>query len=155
MRTRFPDDGFAILESARLHAFIPPYEEHPQVLEEEVECEDLVLTGYRIGIEEDAPHFSRCLGFTKASSIAFSVHRRHLFYQCPTYAGDSGAALLLKDGCLIGIHQEAVNALRERLAHEKTIKGRLTAAEESIDQIVSGGLAQGGCALLSHVFINA
>lgn len=156
VRARFPDDGFAILESARSHAFIPPYEEPPQVVEEEeVEGEDLVLTGYRIGLEGNAPHFSSRLGFTKASSIAFSAHRRHLFYQCPTYAMDSGAALLLKDGRLIGIHQEAVNALRERLAREKTIKGCLTAAEESIDQIVSGGLAQGGCALLSHVFINA
>ena len=155
VRARFTDDDFAILTSARPHAFIPPYDEPPKILEEEVECEDLVLTGYRIGTEEHAPHFSRRLGFTRASSIVFSSHRRHLFYQCPTYAGDSGAALLLKDGRLIGIHQATVNALKERLDQAKTINGCVTASEESIDQIISGSLAQGGCALLSHVFINA
>ncbi len=56
------------------------------------------------------------------------------------------------DGCLVGIYQEAVNALRERLQHAKLVKDRLSEVELSIDAVVNGGVAQGCCALLSSVF---
>ncbi|DBB04738.1 TPA: hypothetical protein ACH3X3_010041 [Trebouxia sp. C0006] len=59
-----------------------------------------------------------------------------------------GSALILKDGCLVGIHQEAINALRERLQHAKLVKDRLTEAEKSIDAIVNGG---GGTRVLCSI----
>ncbi|KAL0029833.1 hypothetical protein WJX77_002744 [Trebouxia sp. C0004] len=64
----------------------------------------------------------------------------------------AGSALILKDGRLVGIQQEAINALREKLQHAKLVKDRLTEAEKSIDAIVNGGVAQGCCALLASVF---
>ena len=139
---------YAILQSSTDHAYLPVYADPP----EQLVGTDLVLAGYRIGIEEYAPMFSRKLGFTKADAITLSNHNNHLLFRCTTFAGDSGAALILKDGCLVGIHQEAVNALRERLQHAKVVKDRLTEVEQSIDALVSGGTAQGCCALLSSVF---
>ncbi|KAA6423986.1 MAG: hypothetical protein FRX49_05945 [Trebouxia sp. A1-2] len=56
-------------------------------------------------------------------------------------ARGAGSALILKDGCLVAIHPEAINALRERLQHAKLVKDGLTEAEKSIDAIVNGGVA--------------
>lgn len=39
----------------------------------------------------------------------FTVHRELLFYTAATSAGDSGGALLLLDGQLVGMHKEGVN----------------------------------------------
>lgn len=139
---------YAILQSSTDHAYLPVYGDPP----EQLLGADLVLAGYCIGIEEYAPMFSRRLGFTKADTITLSNHNNHLFFRCTTFAGDSGAALILMDGCLVSIHQEAVNALRERLQHAKLVKDRLSEVELSIDAVVSGGVAQGCCALLSSVF---
>ena len=139
---------YAILQSNTNHAYLPVYVDPPKRLL----GADLVLARYRIGIEEYAPIFSRRLGFTKADTITLSNHNTHLFFCCTTFAGHSGAALILKDGCVVGIHQDAVNALREQLQHAKLVKDRLTEAEKSIDAIVNGGVAQGCCALLSSVF---
>ncbi|KAL0052530.1 hypothetical protein WJX82_003467 [Trebouxia sp. C0006] len=139
---------YAILQSSTDHAYLPVYDDPP----EQLVGADLVLAGYCIGIEEYAPMFSRRLGFTKADTITLSNHNNHLFFRCTTFAGDSGAALILMDGCLVGIHQEAVNALRERLQHAKLVKDMLSEVELSIDAVVNRGVAQGCCALLSSVF---
>ena len=137
---------YAILQSSTDHAYLPVCADPS----EQLVGTDLVLAGYRIGIEKYVPIFSRKLGFTKADAITLSNH--HLLFRCTTFAGDSGAAFILKDGCLVGIHQEAVNALRERLQHAKVVKDRLSEVEQSIDALVSGGTAQGCCALLSSAF---
>ncbi|KAL0024013.1 hypothetical protein WJX77_008464 [Trebouxia sp. C0004] len=73
-----------------------------------------------------------------------------VFFSRATRTADhSCSALILKDGCLVGIHQEAINALRERLQHAIIVKDRLTEAEKSVDAIVNGGVAQGCYALLA------
>lgn len=95
--------------------------------------------------------FSRRLGFTKATTIVLSEHERHLFYHCPTFAGDSGAALIVENGRLVGIHQEGINQLRARLEREE-VEDRLKEVEGSVDQILRGGLSQGSMALLVHTF---
>ena len=92
------------------------------------------------------------LGFAPAMSIMTSPHEHHLFYACPAFCGDSGAALLLKKGRLVGLHVEVVNALRERLDRKKVVD-KLTEVEESLDAVVSGlGLRQGCVAVLATVF---
>ncbi|EEY68342.1 uncharacterized protein PITG_04781 [Phytophthora infestans T30-4] len=65
---------------------------------------------------------------------------------------DSGAALLIKDGFLVGIHLETINALREEMDRKKTVKDRLNDVEESLDNIARSGLAQGCSGLLAHEF---
>ncbi len=51
---------YAILQSSTDHAYLPVYDDPP----EQLVGADLVLAGYRIGIEEYAPILSRRLGFT-------------------------------------------------------------------------------------------
>ncbi|RLN81499.1 hypothetical protein BBJ28_00011958 [Nothophytophthora sp. Chile5] len=140
---------FAILKSSRPRAFIAPWSGSPDDLESR--CE-LVLASFRLGIDEYQAPYKGKLGFAPAACIAVSSHRRHIMYSCPTYAGDSGAALLVKDGCLVGIHQETINALREDLDRKKVIEDRLNDVEESPDNIVRSGLAQGCSGLLVHEF---
>ena len=140
--------NYAIVQSSTDHAYLPVYQEPSERLLEA----ELVLAGYRIGVEKYVQMFSRKLGFTKADTITLSNQNKHLFFRCTTFAGDSGTALILKDGDLVGIHQEAISALRERLQHAKLVQDRLTEAEKSIDAVLSGGVAQGCCALQSSVF---
>ena len=52
---------YAILQSSTDHAYLPVYADPP----EQLVGTDLVLAGYRIGIEEYAPMFSRKLGSPK------------------------------------------------------------------------------------------
>lgn len=66
------------------------------------------------------------------SCITDSPFRRHIIYSCPTNAGDSSAALVLKDGYFIGIHLETINALRQQIERKKIIRDRLTDVEESL-----------------------
>jgi len=114
-----------------------------------------VLASFRIGIDEYQPMFQKELGFCPVNCITLSHSRRHLFYSCPTFAGDSGSALIIEDGCLVGIHLETINALREHIERQKVIKDRLSDVEESLDNLLAAGLAQGCSALLAHQFADA
>ncbi|RLN02691.1 hypothetical protein BBJ28_00016351 [Nothophytophthora sp. Chile5] len=140
---------FAILKSSEPRSFIAPWSGSPDDLESR--C-DLVLASFRLGIDEYRAPYSGKLGFAPAACISISRRKRHLVYSCPTYAGDSGAALIVKDGYLVGIHLETINALRENLDRKKIIKDRLNDVEESLDNIVRSGLAQGCSGLLVHEF---
>ncbi|GLE11821.1 hypothetical protein PINS_up024515 [Pythium insidiosum] len=142
---------FAILKSSKPRSFIAPWNGNTEDLESR--C-DLVLASFRLGfdVDEYQEPFKGKLGFAPAASIAISSHKRHIVFSCPTYAGDSGTALIVKDGCLVGIHQETINALREEIDRKKLVKDRLNDVEESLDNIARSGLAQGCLGLLVHEF---
>ncbi|KAE9089676.1 hypothetical protein PF007_g19513, partial [Phytophthora fragariae] len=143
---------FAILKSSEPRSFIAPWNGSADDLESR--C-DPVLASFRLGIGEFQASYKGKLGFAPAACIAISSLRRHIIFSCPTYAVDSGAALLVKDGCLVGIHLETINALREEMDRKKVIKDRLNDVEESLDNLVRSGLAQGCSGLLVHEFKNA
>ena len=111
----------------------------------------LLLAGYDTGVAECAPMLSKRLGFTEADTITLSNRNHYLFFQCTTFAGDLGVAVTVKCGCLVGTHQQVINALQERLQHAKDLKERLSKA---IHAIVNGGVAQGCCALLSSALAS-
>lgn len=112
----------------------------------------LVLASFRLG-KEYAPMFDRRLGFCPASGVIRSPHGHHLFYICNAFAGDSGAALLLTDGKLVGLHLDIADAVRERLERIKTdLRGRPSESEHSLDAIVSGEFGQGHVAILGNAF---
>ncbi|KAG2502389.1 hypothetical protein BBO99_00005853, partial [Phytophthora kernoviae] len=148
--TRNSELDFTILKVSSPRSFIPPWNGSPDQLRGRY----LVLASFRLGIDEYQAPYKGKLGFAPAACIAISAHRRYIVYSCPTYAGDSGAALLIKDGYLVGIHLETINALREELDRKKVIKDRLNDVEESLDNIARSGLAQGCSGLLVHGFKN-
>lgn len=140
---------FAILKSSKPRSFVAPWNGSTDDLESR--C-DLVLASFRLGIDEYQEPYKGKLGFAPAACIAISLHRRHIMFSCPIYAGDSGAALIVKDGCLVGIHQKTINALREEIDRKKVIKDRLNDVQESLDIFARSGLAQGCSGLLVHEF---
>ena len=140
--------GLAILEAAKDHSFIASTDSSNLR-----GTDNLVLASFQIGIAEYALTFERRLGFCPASDVTISPHGQHLLYICTAFAGDSGAALLLKDGELVGLHMDFANAARERLERMKIeLKGGLGEVEESIDAIVSGRFRQDAVAVLGYAF---
>ena len=107
----------------------------------------LALCAFQTAIQEHAPEFGCRMGVMPATAVRVSPHERHLLYACTTYAGDSGGALLMHDGQLVGIHLEFVNALRENLARKVDVTERLTDVEESLDELMAGA-GQGTCVAL-------
>lgn len=112
--------GYAILEGAHDHAYIETYQGDVQTLKDGEE--DLVLV-----FSIPRPDDSDLPAYTKASSIMLSGDSTHLIFACATFAGNSSAALVLKDDALVGVYLAGVNALRERLWQIKTTGARLTA----------------------------
>ena len=97
-----------------------------------------VLAAFQIGIQQDLkdldPHLS--IGVFKGE-IA-KLYPRHFVYQCPSFAGDSGGAIVLRDGRAVGIHQETVIQARERIQHraDLDVDARLESVEASVDELI-------------------
>ena len=142
---------FAMLEAATDHLFIALSK-----------CKDmrgrqLVLASFRFGVAEYGRMFGNRLGFCPAPGIVTSPHGNHLLHHCKISAGDSGGALLLKDGKLVGLHMEVADVVRERLERtELDLKGRLSEVKESVaaTAVLSGGFGQGAVALLIKAFVT-
>ena len=75
----------------------------------------LLLAGYDTGVAECAPVLSKRLGFTEADTITLSNRNHYLFFQCTTFAGDLGLAVIVKCGCLVGTHTMRTKKQRERV----------------------------------------
>lgn len=113
---------------------------------------NFLLAAYQVGIAEElAAEFKLSFGLMQASVTKTS--KNHMIFQSTTFAGDSGAALTLMNGNVIGLHVEGVNEARERMTQKKDFD-RLNEVEQSIDALVKG-TAQGCIGLLAHVAIEA
>lgn len=109
-----------------------------------------VVASYQIGIMEELKEFKLSVGV--AQGIVQKVSKNHFVYQSSTFAGDSGGALTLIGGNVIGMHLEGVNQARERISHVTGVNDRLDETELSIDSLVRG-TAQGALALSAHVLL--
>jgi hypothetical protein len=112
----------------------------------------LALCAFQLATQEDLPEFGVGLGVMTSSAVRLSPNLRHLLYQCTTYAGDSGAALLLYDGQLVGMHLDFVNALRESLDRKTSVNCRLSDVEQSLAALVAGAGQGTSVALLASQF---
>ena len=90
----------------------------------------------------------------QASIFNVSKRKHHAIYTAPTWSGDSGAALVLKNGKVVGIHVEGVNAAKELIAQKESVDERLTDVELSLASLVKS-TATGAVALLSTAFRDA
>jgi V8-like Glu-specific endopeptidase len=108
-----------------------------------------LVASYQIGIMEDLDEFNLSVGISSASLI--KVTTNHFLYQSTTYSGDSGGALTLIGGNVIGMHLSGVNEARERKRHNEG--DRQTRAEKSIDDLIAG-TGQGCIGILARVLLN-
>lgn len=157
--SRDAKQGYTILMSPKERPFLPIVDSPPpKLLEAKLVVAFFAPTPR---YPNTGGQLSFCqLAFIEASFIALSTHRKHLLYLCSTFSGDFGAALVLRDGQLVALHQTTVNVLRENFERRKALDERLNErlderledVEQLADQIISAGLRQGFVALLASVF---
>ena len=96
-----------------------------------------ILAAFQIGIQNDLKDLDPDLSIGVFRGEISKLYPRHFVYQCPSFACDSGGAVVLKDGRVIGIHQETVNQARERIQHGVALDMnlRLESIEASIDEL--------------------
>lgn len=111
----------------------------------------MALCTFKLDIEEQLPEFIRSLAVMPAFGVDVGKHGRHLVYTSTTWAGDSGSALLLHDGALVGIHLGVVNSVRESIRRKTDLEERLDDVESSVNDLTAS-VAQGCIALLSSTF---
>lgn len=111
-----------------------------------------IVATYNIGIMEELVEFKLSLGVAQGNVV--KVSKNHFVYQSMTHGGDSGAALTLVGGNVIGMHLSGVNEARERLRKkEASADERIRAVEDSIDGLIQG-TSHGCIGLLSHVIMS-
>ena len=129
--------------------FLSPMEGSPDRLV----GESMALCAFQLALREDLPEFDASLGVMPAVGIKVSSAARHVVYSCSAWGGDSGGALLLHDGELVGIHLALVNALHETLDRKLDVEERLDSVEASLNELVRG-VSNGCVALLASQFPN-
>lgn len=114
----------------------------------------LVLCAFQIGVQDDLPEFSQGrqvdLGLMPAYGCKLGAQKHHLLYDVRSWCGDSGAALVMYEGDVVGMH---TNALLERLDRDKTVDDQLADVAESLAAAASI-TSQVSVALLCHVFVQ-
>lgn len=97
-----------------------------------------ILAAFQIGLQNDLKNLDPNLSVGIFEGVIAKLYPRHFVYQCPTFAGDSGGAIVLKDGQVIGIHQETVNQARERIERGEDLdtNSRLESVEASINDLI-------------------
>lgn len=118
------------------------------------EGDECVLAAFQISlVQQLQPDVANAhaVGICRASIMR--IHQRHLVYECPSFAGDSGGALIFSDGVVIGMHIETVNQALERLGRTNSISDRLDDVERSVDSMIQG-LSSGNIGVKSTLFAN-
>jgi hypothetical protein len=166
----FSDDyDYAVLTSAveRPHLDLYTGEIQPLV------GTQVALCSYHMTLHEELPEFEQGIAVTPVS-LAFLVKGissktastdgqghiwkaskgGHFFlYSSACWPGDSGPAVVLYDGSVVGMHSESINRMRERIDRDKTTGDRLTLLEESVDSAVES-LSQGAIALAARTLLG-
>lgn len=83
-----------------------------------------ILAAFQIGIQDDLQYLDPSLSVGVFRGEIAKLYPRHFVYQCPTFAGDSGGAVVLKNGRVIGIHRETVIQAQERIQHGEDLDTR-------------------------------
>lgn len=114
----------------------------------------LAMCAFQLGIHEELPEWSHSsLGVMPATGVKLSRQEHHLLYASDTWPGDSGGALVMYNGELVGLHIGGVNALKEKFEKKRTRKQRMSAVEDSLES-AARSVASGCIALLANVFAD-
>lgn len=114
----------------------------------------MALCAFQPGIHEELPEWSAgSVGVMPATGVKLSREPHHLLYASDTWPGDSGGALVMYSGELVGLHLFGVNAWKEQPQQRHSLDERVTAVEESLES-AARSVASGCIALLAHVFAS-
>ncbi|EIE23318.1 hypothetical protein COCSUDRAFT_53569 [Coccomyxa subellipsoidea C-169] len=125
----------------------------PSVLES---AREFVLCSFHLqaGLGDLASDFGIGLAPYRALFLRFSKHANHMVYDVNCAPGDSGAALLLFEGRVIGMHQEGINNLIGEFDPTRPMHARLDDLTESA-LAAARSVGQGGLGLLARCFPQA
>lgn len=112
---------------------------------------DLILCGFLIGIKEHLPEFSLRVKAMKASVMDVSQNKHHILYGTIAFPGDSGGALVVWDGQLVGIHIDGVNALQAQYEREKSLDVMVEDMQDSLENLACS-VSDGFVGLLVNAF---
>jgi hypothetical protein len=114
----------------------------------------LAMCAFQLGVLEDLPDWSHSgVAVLPATGVKLSRQQHHLVYSSDTWPGDSGRALVMYHGELVGLHLCGVNALKEKFEQKRSLQERVSAIEESLESAAQS-VASGCIALLATVFAN-
>ena len=145
---------YAILSCEDEHDFLESYEGDPASLP----GTQLALCTFSVGVAEDldddelADKFAPGIGVMPASGVKLSKHNHFLVYTSTTWPGDSGGALVMHDGKLVGLHLDGVNHLKELVEYESAdLPTRVGQLEASVKDVIRS-VANGCVAVLASSF---
>ena len=129
---------YCVLETVPGEALLPAHLEISRDAVHLVPGKKCVLAAFQIGIQDDLEDLDPDLSVGVFEGTISKLYPRHFVYQCPSFAGDSGGAVVLKNGRVIGIHQETVIQARERIQKGEMLDddSRLESVEASIDELL-------------------
>ena len=115
----------------------------------------LTLCAFQIGLRKDLPEWGKGaeidMGLLQARGCKLSKQKHHLLYDVSSLPGNSGCALVLYDGKVVGMHLAAANTLADNLERAKELDAQMNEVAESIASFAAG-TSQLGIALLCHAF---
>ena len=121
-------------------AYLDPAVDIPEISDE---C---VMLAYQIGIHEEVKEMGKELSVGAFQGSVVKTHERHFVYSCPSFAGDSGGAIIFSGGQVFGMHIETVNqalerrrlgSLDEEAATSQELAQRAAAVEQSVDSLIA------------------
>lgn len=97
-----------------------------------------ILAAFQIAIQQDLKDLDPDLSIGVFKGEIAKLYPRHFVYQCPSFAGDCGGAIVLRNGRAVGIHLETVIQARERIQHgfDLDTDAQLESVEASVDELI-------------------
>lgn len=146
---------------ALLHCSVDRHSDHLNVrrlrgnLMAELIGAPLTLFVFQTGMQNELVHFRQGthlkIGLMPAYGRKLSDKRLHLLYDMRSWAGDSGTAVVLFEGEVVGMHVEVADVLMEQLGRDQLSDHQMQDVAESL-AAAAANTPQSGVALLCHVF---
>ena len=101
-----------------------------------------ILVAYQIGIHQELPELGKEPSVGVFQGAVIKGHDRHFVYSAPSFAGDSGGAIILRGGLAVGMHTMTVNQAKElrklkELDVETAISGDIVQHVHSVEESVA------------------
>ena len=102
------------------------------------------LAAYQIGIQQHLETYNMGVSLGIANGIIMRRSNRHMLHSCSAFKGDSGGAIVISNGKVIGLHVASVNEAKKLLDLNEIDFGSVA---DSINQLCDAQ-ASGSIALL-------
>lgn len=113
---------------------------------------ECMLASFQFSLTELFPdETSHSVGIFRG--IVVKLHPHHLCYDCPSFSGDSGGAVILSNGGIIGMHIETVNQARERLRQASVGSNKLHDIDQSVESLIRS-ISSGSIGLNASFFAH-